>query len=248
VELPVGNRPDERRWVLIDGDAQYLIGTFDGTRFVPQTEKLKVDYGKALYAGQVWKRTPEGGPPAYQMFWMRYPNDRRLTWNGQMSFPVDLTLWAFPEGIRLCRRPIDEVNNLRVSQQRWRDVTVSSGQMSLDDLKGDLLDLRVELQSAGAAAFGMLVRGQPLRYSVADQTLHLGDAAAPLRLPDGKLRLQILVDRSSVEVFADRGQVTISAVTLDEIPESPVKFTAEGGKAQIGSLEANHLTSIWPLD
>ena len=110
-ELPVVNRPDERRWVLIDGNGSYVLGKFDGTQFIPETRKLHAEYGEALYATQTWKRTMEGGP-AYQMAWMRYPLDRSLTWNGQMSFPVELTLRAFPEGIRLCRQPIDEINNL----------------------------------------------------------------------------------------------------------------------------------------
>ncbi len=71
---------------------------------MPETEKLLVEYGNALYATQTWKRTTEADV-VYQIAWMRYPLDRALTWNGQMSFPVKLTLRSFPEGIRLCREP-----------------------------------------------------------------------------------------------------------------------------------------------
>jgi fructan beta-fructosidase len=79
IELPVTNLPGERRWVLIDGNGEYLIGAFDGTRFTSQSDSLKIEYGKSLYAGQVWK-----GTPAYQVFWMRYPLEPRLSWIHQV--------------------------------------------------------------------------------------------------------------------------------------------------------------------
>jgi sucrose-6-phosphate hydrolase SacC (GH32 family) len=244
LELPVVNRKDERRWVLIDGNGSYVLGKFDGTQFIPETGKLHAEYGQALYATQTWKRTMEGGP-AYQMAWMRYPLDRSLTWNGQMSFPVELTLRAFPEGIRLCRQPIDEINNLRVSQGSWRDLSVAAGKKPMPEINADLLDIRAEVRSAGATDFGLIVHGQLIRYSSTDQTLRLGTTSAPLKLAGDTLRLRILVDRSSIETFADYGQVTIAAITLNH-PDHTVSLVAEGGAMRVVALEANRLESIWP--
>jgi sucrose-6-phosphate hydrolase SacC (GH32 family) len=245
IELAVLNAPEERRWVLIDGNGSYVLGTFDGQKFVPQTEKLRVEYGSALYAAQVWKRTLEGGAPAYQISWMRYPSSPPLTWNGQMSFPAELTLWSFPEGIRLCRTPIDEINNLRISQRSWRNLTVEPGERTVSALDGDLLDVRAELEPAGARAFGLSVCGRRIRYSVADRTLYLGDLAAPLKLTRDKLMLRILVDRSSIEVFAGHGEVTLSAITLTDKRDKNLSLFAEGGKMRAVSLDANRLESIW---
>jgi sucrose-6-phosphate hydrolase SacC (GH32 family) len=244
LELPVLNT-NERRWVLIDGDGSYVIGVFDGQQFTPQTQKLRVEYGRALYATQTWKRTLEGGPPAYQLAFLRYPMTPRLTWINQMSFPVELTLWSFPEGIRLCRQPIDEVNNLRVSQQSWRDLVAGPGEKPLPEADGDLLDLRAEIEPAGASDFGLILRGQEVRYSVTNGTIHLGAASAPLKLADKTLRLRILVDRPSIEVFADRGQVTLSAVNLTTDRGKSMKLFAEGGKIRVVSLDVNRLESIW---
>ena len=44
--LPVDGDRSEMKWVLIDGDGTYYVGEFDGTRFLPQSEKLQVNYGK----------------------------------------------------------------------------------------------------------------------------------------------------------------------------------------------------------
>lgn len=241
-QLPVLNAPGERRWVLVDGNLSYVLGTFDGQQFVPQTDRLDVEYSDTLWASQTWKRTIEGGP-VYQVAWMRYHLKPPLTWNGQVSFPVELTLRSFPEGIRLCRQPIDEINNLRVSQQSWRDLTVGPGQKG-PEIKSDLLDIRVELELNTATDFGVIVRGHPIRYSVPQQTLTLGSESAPLKLSNKRLRLRILVDRPSIEVYADEGQVTFSAITLDNTNQD-IRLVAEGGKVRVTSLEANRLESIW---
>jgi sucrose-6-phosphate hydrolase SacC (GH32 family) len=248
VELPIVNLPGERRWVLINATGQYMIGTFDGTKFTPQTDKLRVEYGKSLYAGQVWKKTPEGGPPAYQVFWMRYPETPRLSWIHQVSFPTELTLRSFPEGIRLCRQPIDEIDNLRIAQKRFRDIEAGAGHTPLD-IAGDLLDLRVELAPSTATTFGLTVRGHQISYSTVSQKLRVGAVEAPLKLNAGKLRLRILIDRPSIEVFADEGQVSISQVVLEQksapAPNQGASLDAEGGKVRLVSLEANRLESIW---
>lgn len=243
-ELPVLDAPGEHRWVLIDGDGTYQIGKFDGQQFSPQTDKLHVEFGKALYATQTWKRTIEGGA-VYQMAWMRQPLKPPLTWNGQMCFPVELTLRSFPEGIRLCRQPIDEINNLSVSRQSWHDLRIGPGEKG-PAITADLMDIRIEIDAGTATDFGLTVRGQPVRYSVPQETLTVGSDSAPLKLADKRLRLRILVDRPSLEVFADIGQVTISAVYLEGNTDNEIRPVADGGSMRVSSLLVSRLESIWP--
>jgi sucrose-6-phosphate hydrolase SacC (GH32 family) len=243
-ELPVLNAPGQRRWVLIDGNGSYVLGRFDGTRFLPETDKLQVEYGKALYATQTWKLSMEPGR-VYQMAWMRYPIAKEITWNGQMSFPVELTLRAFPDGIRLCREPIDELNNLRIAQHTWENLPLPAGGITIPELSGDLIDIRAEMKPAGASDFGLTIYGHEIRYSTVDRKLRLDAVSAPLNLPDQTLRMRILADRSSIEVFADMGQVTLSAITLEN-PNHDIRLAASGADVMITFLEANRLESIWP--
>ena len=46
VPLKVTNRPEETKWVLFDGDGTYLVGSFNGEEFTPETAKMKSDFGK----------------------------------------------------------------------------------------------------------------------------------------------------------------------------------------------------------
>ena len=242
-ELPIADHGDQRRWVLIDGNGSYVLGTFDGREFVPQTERLKAEFGTALYATQTWKLAPEEGA-AYQIAWMRYPLQPELTWNGQMSFPVKLTLREFPEGIRLCREPVSAIDGLAISRQTWKNLVVTEGQKALPDLNADLLDLSVDIDFGKANEFGIDVHGQTIKYSVAEQTLSVGSFSAPLILTSGTLSLRILIDRSSVEVFADRGEVTFSLVTLEPSDHS-ISLFSKGGDINVSSLKTSRLESIW---
>lgn len=245
MRLPVLNSPGEYRWVLIDGDGSYVLGDFDGDRFVAQTGKLLAEYAKTLYATQSWKRTIEGESPIIQVAWSRYPYEPKLAWHGQTSFPVQLTLWKFPDGIRLCRNPIDELDNLRVGQQRWRDMTVTAGRKPMPEIQDGLLDVKLEIEAKGAATIGADVAGKQIRYSVAQGVLRVDSAEAPLKLTDGRLKLRLLVDRSSVDVFADRGQITVSTVSLKERSGPVLTLVSEGGSARVVNLEVNKLESIW---
>ena len=48
------------------------------------------------------------------------------------------------------------------------------------------------------------VRGQEIIYEPKKEQIRFLDVAAPVALEDGRLKLRILVDRGSVEVFADK--------------------------------------------
>ncbi len=242
-ELPVANVPGQRRWVLVDGNGSYVLGKFDGTQFLPESAKLRVEFGPALYATQTWKHPPEEGT-VYQMAWMKYPPNFDLTWNGQTSFPVRMSLRQFPDGIRLTREPIHQIDGLRVSQRTWSDLTVASGEKKMSEIQDELLDLKTEIESAGAEEYGIAVHGQTVHYFPSRHELQVGSVTVPLTLADNKLRLRILVDRSSVEIFADEGEVTFSLVDLQKESQD-VTFFARGGKIKVTKLEANRLESIW---
>jgi fructan beta-fructosidase len=240
-EMRMTNSPSEHRWILVDGDGSYVVGQFDGTRFIPESGKLRAEYGTAFYAGQTWKRA---GANPVQIGWLRYPAQSTLTWDGQMSFPVDLTLRRMPEGIRLVRQPVSAIDELRLSRHTWKDLKVASTSESIPGLQDSLLQLDVVMESAGATEFGLAVHGLHVGYSAVAHTLNVGSASAPLQLDNGRLHLRLIIDRSSVEVFTDPGTVSISTIVLAPV-KGPVTFFASGGTARVDSLVADTLESIW---
>ena len=72
-----------------------------------------------------------------------------------------------------------------------------------------------------------------------------GVQRAPLAARHGKVRLRILVDWSSVEVFADRGRRVITDQVFPDASSDGVELFADGGSATLNSLKIRHLRSSW---
>lgn len=242
-QLPVDGNQEDKKWVLIDGDGSYFIGAFDGKRFQPETEKLRVNYGR-LYATQTWKQTVEGDGPVTQMAFVGYVREPRLTWIGQMCFPCELTLRTCPEGIRLYRYPLNTIKNLYEEQFVWDDLRVSPGANILDGITGDVFDIRAEVEIGEADAFGFEIRGERIRYLVADRKLSWHDTSS-LEPIDNRVRLRILVDRSSIEIFGNDGRISVTNLFFPDASNGNVELFAEGGDIRVVSLEVNRLESIW---
>jgi len=72
-----------------------------------------------------------------------------------------------------------------------------------------------------------------------------GRQTAPLALENGRVRLRVLVDWSSVEVFADDGRTVITDQIFPAPTSGDVRLYARGGTARLVSLEAWPLASVW---
>jgi len=72
-----------------------------------------------------------------------------------------------------------------------------------------------------------------------------GEREAPLALAGDRLQLRVLVDRASIEVFADRGQVAITHSCLREPANQTLSLQACGGAARRRRLRVHGLRSVW---
>jgi levanase len=68
---------------------------------------------------------------------------------------------------------------------------------------------------------------------------------APLTASDGEIRLRILVDWSSVEVFTADGHRVITDQIFPSSTSEGVELFAEGGKVMVDSLTIRQMRSIW---
>ncbi len=179
-----------------------------------------------------------------QLAFVGYLREPRLTWIGQMSFPCELTLRTDPEGIRLYRYPLAGIKNLYAKQLVWHDQRVSPDTAILEGIEGDVLDIHAEIELRGAHTLGFELRGERIVYDVQTETLSWQDAA-PLRPVQNRIRLRILLDRSSIEIFGNDGQVSITNLFFPTPAERSLSLFAEGGDIEVVTLEVNYLESIW---
>ena len=237
--LALDGKADDVRWVFTNANGRYLVGAFDGHTFKPEQAVRRVDYGRNDYAVQTYSDVPDGR--RIQVAWMRGGRYPRMPFNQQMSYPAELTLHATPDGPRLFRWPVKEIDTLHAAGHRWADLSVT-GEVPLPGVAGDLFDVTADIDVGTATEVGLVVRGQPVVYSTKDHTLS-AIGTAPLALTDGRLRLRVLVDRTSIETFADGGRASITSCFLPKADGLTV--VARGGTATVRSVVVTELKSAW---
>ena len=89
-EVALDGKPNDKKWVALSGDGDYKIGDFDGKTFKPETELRKLDYGKNFFSTQTLSNSPDG--KIIQIAWMRGGEFPDMPFNGQMSFPTEVSL------------------------------------------------------------------------------------------------------------------------------------------------------------
>ena len=245
-ELSVDGNQDNTRWIVMGADGDYLIGEFDGRRFTTESGKHHCDHGANFYAPQTFNDIPEADGRRIQIAWMdggRYPG---MPFTQQMSFPCELALRTFPEGIRLCRNPIREIENLYGNIVSFEDRDLVPGENPLEGLSGDLLDIQMEIEPYHAKEFGLRMGEVLVRYSMSDHTITYDGATAALSPESGRIKLRALMDRTSIEVFGNDGTISLTSCYLRKNSACPdLEIFVHGGNARIISLAVHELKSVW---
>ena len=189
-----------------------------------------------------------GGIPNYEFNY--YPD---------VSFPVELTLHESKEGPRLRFNPISEIQSLYGKKHSFSGFTVKEKEHSVDTkkVKGHTYRMQLTLKPENTEQFGIRIYGSSITYDLKHQMLAVDTKAndpktdrkrRKLELnPDGTLTLDILVDRTSLEVFANEGQIYIphGRQKLYEATNDGIKIFTKGGKVKVTSLSVTELKSIW---
>ncbi len=245
-ELPVDGDTKRTKWVFWGGNGNYCLGTFDGRTFTKESEPLRSEWGNNGYAGQSWSDVPPADGRRLQILWMRGSRFPDMPFNQQMSFPCEVTLRTFPEGIRLCRQPVREIERIRGRHQHWADAMVKPGENVLAKVTGRLFEIRADIAVGNAAEVGVTARGIPVVYDTKAGKLSCLGKSAPLAPIAGGIQLRILVDRASIEVFANNGKIVMSYALPLAPNNRSIELFAREGNAKLESLDVWELRSIWP--
>lgn len=243
-ELPVDGAPGNTRWVVYAANGEYNIGAFDGKSFQPETPKIPFNFGNCFYASQTFSDIPEADGRRIQIAWGTIGH-RDMPFNQMMNFPVSLTLRATDEGIRLFAEPVREIAALHTKQHLLEPCPLNDTDNPLKDIAGELFDIRAELALGDAEALVFTIRGVEVRYDVKEKALTCLDKRAPLAAEDNVIRLQFLVDRTSIEIFANNGRIYMPmGIVLDDSNKA-LALHAHGGAAQLIAMEVNALRAAW---
>ncbi len=266
-ELVVEGDTKETRWVLSGGGRWYLLGGFDGHKFTPEGKRRSFNQGFDFYASQVWNDVPDGR--RLMTTWL-FNSSMRKIWptkpfnGGAMTLPYELKLRRTADGMRVFSTPAKELESLRGTPRNWTDKTITPGSNLLDGISGKSLEIEAEFDvSKAQGSFGFKVpKGGNdqtiIGYRVADAKMFATRSGqptiknfdrtdeAPLPAKDGRVKLRLFLDASSVEVFGNGGAEVITLNTLPDSKRDGVELFADGGDVKLISMKAWPLKSIWP--
>ena len=252
--LPVDGDPDDLRWVFWGGDGTHAIGAFDGRTFTVEGSVVTplVPYdrnGAAGFAAKVFGDLPTDDGRAIQIAWLRNGAYPGMAFSQQLSFPCELSLRTGPGAgrtTRVCRQPVREIEQMYRRQHRWRDVALAPGRDPLAGVAGELFDIEVELQASTAHRVAFTLHGQTVAYDARTRRLSCMDREVELTPApgNGSIALRMLVDRNSIEIFADAGAAALAFSFLPGAGRTGLRLAAAGGTARIVSLNVSELVSI----
>ena len=253
VELPVNRRANDTRWVIFDGDGSYYVGQFDGKGFIPETPKRRSDFGSNYYATQTWSNIPAEDGRTIQIAWMRGGSYPGMSFNGQMTFPCELSLTSGLDGVKLVRRPVKELELLhgKAFVVEGKNVIPGLNKNPLKGVKGDCFHVRGTFDLKTVNSFGFLVRhskdqtGTEIRFDATKNTLSCLGQTASLKPDDGKIRLEILIDRTSIEIFGNDGNMVMTNCFTPEPDAKELVLYNTGGELGIEKIEVFPVVSMY---
>lgn len=247
-ELPVDGDPSNTRWVAWSGRGTYQLGSFDGKDFTSQTGDLRSYFGNA-YAGQTFSNAPEGR--RINIGWLRQDAEgyqaghREMPFNQQMTLPIEFSLKTTTEGVQMFIEPVDVLKNLRYDTKQWSNLKVKAGDDPLKGIQGDQYEIQAEFDIETARAFGFMLRGRMIKYTLSTNELNCDGQKAKVVPIDGKIKLQIFLDTTSIEVFANDGRIYISRFIVFDINNHDISLFVNGGTTGLPSLKLHAMRSIW---
>ena len=243
-ELPLDGDAKNLRWVLQSAGGSYQVGEFDGQVFTPDaTEARDMDVGPDFYASRSFFRQTLPDDRVVQLGWMRDGGNTTAPWRGSATFPVELRLKTFPSGIKLARTPIAELTQLYGARKHFGAQTLASGKNLLAGIRSKTFDLELVVATAKTTAklLTFQIANKTFVYDFTKQLL-LGAAFAP---SDGTLKLRLLVDWGSLEVFANDGELSYTESVAFTPGDATLSVSADA-ELQLLSADFREVARTWP--
>lgn len=243
-ELAVDGDENNKKWVLYGAAGDYHIGEFNGKTFTPEGEALPFNYGNCFYASQTFNNIPAEDGRRIQIAWGT-TGHKEMPFNQMMNFPVELSLRTTEDGPRLFAWPVQEIETLYKESTDLPDMELRDTSQKLEYKGNGLMDINLVFQNNSAAEFGVTIQGWAITYDTGTGELRCDDKKAPLANREGRIELRLLVDRLSVEIFANNGQVYMPMKHVQEGNTVALEVFAKGGEAVVTGITVNELSSAW---
>ena len=237
-EMQIQGEATATSWVAMDW-SQYRTGDFDGEKFVADSPFRPLDHGNNLSANQSWKHLPDGR--IIQICWLRNGKYPGMPFNQQLSFPTELSLRRIGGELRLCKNPIPEIESIHGRTKSIRKGTLEPGKEIDPGLVTQSFDLSLDVSLEDEDALEISFLGKVITLQP-NQITALGKKG---KLTDPLTHLRILADITSIEIFANQGELTMAFCVVPPDDATGAVIRAKSGKPEITEGKISEVKSIW---
>jgi fructan beta-fructosidase len=253
---------------------QYFTGNFDGHKFVPDEAGPKwLDWGRDNYAGVTWSDIPASDGRRIFIGWMsnwKYANVvPSKVWRSANTIPRELSLKKENGHYALLSKPVTEFADLRIKSDTLTlnklsftgEKEISTGKVSL--MQSELF-FGFDLSDAKADSLGIIMENDLnerfiIGYAVMNKQFYTdrtkagnidfskefaGVSTAPYSA-GGVLKLHILVDASSVELFVDDGSLVMTNLVFPTEKFTRLKLFSKGGSGVLNKALFHGIRKVW---
>ncbi len=245
---------------------QYFIGEFDGKTFTTsQSDTRWLDYGPDEYAGVTWANV--GNRKIFYGWmsnWLYGQEVPTAKWRSAMTIPRELSLKQVGSEFYVASIPSPEIKKIHAGGNWWaglrpekpilvRNLADDYGTPCRIDLTIDQIEefsLRFSNDTGEELMVGYDKNKNQFfidRTKSGKVDFHKEFAAkhiAPRIATSAKSNMTLIVDVSSIELFADDGLSVMTSIFFPSKPYSQIHVESKSG-ALINKLEYSNLKSIW---
>ncbi len=247
---------------------QYFVGDFDGKTFVPQDDKSRwLDYGRDNYAGVTWSNIPESDGRRLFMGWMSnwhygnvVPTER---WRSAMTVPRTLSLLTFEGSYRVSSLPVTEFERLRLSpvdinKSDAGTIELNPDSLSIYDLHLNIINekpitpFRIVLSNQEGEQLAIDFDPAQNQFVIDRDKSGKNDFSekfnglqyGPFPFKNNVMKIQLIVDVSSIELFVNEGQLAMTSIFFPTGPLTKAQLIQSSEENEVsGRIYA--LQGIW---
>ncbi len=247
---------------------QYFFGSFDGKNFIASTEAGAhgwTNYGKDDYCAISYNGLPQGERPVligWMSNWQYAPKIPTQPWRGQMSLARRLSFVRDAAGLALKQDPVITPLRGKSFPLAWPAVGNSS-RGALGESSVVPYELELQFGHPGEPIFGVRLYSDEQHWTeigfdtskrefYIDRTRSGATVGAdfPVRttapLAAGRPNdLRLIVDRSSVEAYAQNGTIAMTNLIYPMSTNSTIRLFPQDAKPMEFSGRVWELKSIW---
>jgi len=254
---------------IADNKIYYFIGDFNTQtgKFVPDKKyngkPALLDYGSNVFTGPSAFIDPQSGNICLFSIMQDQRNGAEEGAAG-WAHCVGLTrnIWLDESGTDVMMKPLNNIHNLEENVLiNLQNISLPEANNELKKVNGDLLYLRVTLASDQEKKFGIQLKTDYKRdasfftYNLREKTIsaytkNKGSEAAtnstsgPLPLKNGKLTMEIYIDRSLIEAFFNDAK-SISMRTYSKYDSQGIQLFADDDAVKVEELYVAEMKSIY---